>query len=185
MSTILKAARYAAAKHGDQKRKFSGDPYVLHPMRVAGRIAMEPWTTEAHVAAAWLHDVLEDCAVTVDEIRSEFDDQVAALVDALTNRSKATGLPRAERKAIDRDRLRLVPWPVKAIKLADRADNLREMDRAPGGFLRVYAAESRALLEVLRDAHVPSLVAELETALERVQARLNGRPPTGSQGHAT
>jgi (p)ppGpp synthase/HD superfamily hydrolase len=159
---VLAAARYAEAAHRGQWRKHSGQPYIVHPMRVAGRITLEAWADEADVAAAWLHDTMEDCGVTEEDLRRKFPARTVELVKALTSPSKGSAEPREARKRQDREHLRGAAWQARAIKLADRADNLRDLlpvDHAE--FERTYLGESVLLLEVLRGLPVEtSLVAE-------------------------
>ena len=74
--------------HCEQKRK-TGEPYIIHPIAVA-TIAAEELELDANtVCAAFLHDVVEDTAYTLDNIRERFGDDVAFLVDAVTKRKKA------------------------------------------------------------------------------------------------
>src|SRR5262245_19705840 len=97
-------------------------------MRVAERVATIPDATDEIVAAAWLHDVVEDCGITTGEIESEFSPIVANLVRELTNPSKARReLSRADRKQIDRDHLAGVSRWATIIKLVDRIDNVAGM----------------------------------------------------------
>lgn len=149
MSLILRAAALAVRAHEGQKRKYNGRPYVTHPARVAGRVGLLPEATEEMVAAAYLHDVLEDTLVTKHEIELETNVQVGYYVDWMTNKSKGLNLPRAERKAMDRKRLREAPFEIKQIKLIDRIDNLSEMTRAKDDFKKLYAEESILLAEAI------------------------------------
>lgn len=151
MSLIIKAAQFAAKCHEGQFRKFTNRPYITHPIRVAGRVATHSIATDELVAAAFLHDVVEDCGVTLDYLAAEFGPVVASHVQHLTNTSKATELPRAERKRIDRERIALISHECKIVKLIDRIDNLGEIDRSTA-FATLYAVESRQLLDVLRGA---------------------------------
>jgi (p)ppGpp synthase/HD superfamily hydrolase len=149
MNLILKAAALAVRAHEGQRRKYNNRPYVTHPARVAGRVGLLPDVTEEMVAAAYLHDVLEDTMVTREEIERETSPQVGYYVDWMTNKSKGLSLPRAERKAMDRKRLAEAPPQVKQIKLLDRIDNLTEMAGANDDFKKVYAQESLLLAETL------------------------------------
>ena len=72
MNVIIKAAQFARKAHGGQKRKFSNEPYIHHPARVAARAMLLPETTEALVCAAWLHDVVEDCGVSLQTLTEVF-----------------------------------------------------------------------------------------------------------------
>jgi guanosine-3',5'-bis(diphosphate) 3'-pyrophosphohydrolase len=150
MSLILKAAALALRAHEGQKRKYSGLPYITHPARVAGRVGILPGVTEELVAAAYLHDVLEDVpAITREMIEAETNAQVGFYVDCMTNRSKDSGLPRAQRKAMDRDHLSKIPDEVKQIKALDRIDNLLDCMEAPKDFKKLYSQESLLLADVL------------------------------------
>lgn len=173
MNIILRAAGLARVAHNGQKRKYNGRPYVEHPARVASRTALHPEANEDMVAAAFLHDVLEDTSVTAETILKETNAQVYDLVDWMTNRSKITHptANRAERKRIDRERLANAPREAKIIKLLDRIDNLREMDGADPGFGRLYGQESLLLVEALKDGD-PHLAAELR----EIAARMAGSP---------
>ena len=165
MSLILRAARFAKKRHEGQTRA-NGPPYIQHPARVAGRTTLLPDATEEMVAAAWLHDVIEDCDVYLAEIENEFGLYVASLVNELTNTSKGTGLNREGRKKQDRERLATVSHEAKLIKLLDRIDNLGELNGKPSGFAKQYAKESELLVQVVEDAS-HELVEELRTLVIR------------------
>lgn len=171
MSLILKAARYADAAHHDQKRKWNGRDYIEHPMRVAGRVTLLPHSEEAIIAAAWLHDVMEDCGVTPEIMHDEwpFPSTTVDLVKELTNPSKGLKLSREERKKMDREHLyHGSPW-AKKIKLVDRIDNIRDMSGAESGWKHKYAEETMLLLSSLLDTRDPinkSLYLELCREIE-------------------
>lgn len=161
METMQQKAREFAEKaHAGQLRKYTGVPYMTHPIRVAERVAELPDATQEMVAAAYLHDVVEDCGVTLQEIEVAFGFEVARIVDGLTNKTKGMTASRAERKRLDRLHLARQPKAVKLIKLIDRIDNLREMGGADDGFKTKYADESRLLAEVVGDAD-PALKTQL------------------------
>ena len=95
MTIIERAELFATAAHGatGQKRKYTDEPYVIHLREVALLVA-EHGGDDAMIAAAWLHDVVEDTAITLDEITAHFGEDVASLVFALTDVSRprtATG----------------------------------------------------------------------------------------------
>lgn len=165
MSMILNAAGLARAAHRGQFRKYTGDEYIVHPARVAGRIATLEGTTEEMVAAAFLHDAIEDTKVTYKDIVLEINKKTADLVQAVTNPSKGSTLPRAERKRMDRKHLEDAPREAKVIKLVDRIDNLRDLSGSASDFKILYARESLLLLEVIREAHT-TLAHELKKLAE-------------------
>jgi (p)ppGpp synthase/HD superfamily hydrolase len=173
MSLILKAAQFAAHAHKGQKRKYNKDPYIYHPSRVAARTAILPGATDEMVAAAFLHDVLEDTPVTAEELEREFGEAVYRLVFELTNPSKGSKLLRAERKKLDVDHLKKVSTQAKKIKLLDRLDNVRELSISKDReFALLYAQESRALLDAVADA-APDLAGELKRAINRLEEHLS------------
>jgi (p)ppGpp synthase/HD superfamily hydrolase len=157
MNLIIKAAEFAKHAHEGQVRKYTGRPYVEHPMRVAGEVSMIDGATEQMVAAAWMHDVIEDCAPELrGAMKLLFPQSVCNLVQELTNPSKDhPELKRAERKAMDRNHLASVSDEAKIIKLVDRIDNLREMTGAEPDFLLLYSRESRMLADALRTDKAP------------------------------
>lgn len=167
MSKIIKAAQFAADCHNMQRRKYNGKPYITHPCRVAGRFATHPLASEDGVCAAYLHDVVEDCGVTLDEIQERFGVVVRLLVNDLTNPSKGSKEPRAIRKQIDREHAAKISDTAKIIKLIDRIDNLNEIDPADK-FAKLYCDESAALLEVIGGAD-EQLAKELADAITAVQ----------------
>ena len=167
MTLILRAARFASMVHKGQARKYTNRPFIEHPMRVAMRHAAQLVATEDGVAAAWLHDTQEDCGVSGEQLRALFGEDVALLVDWLTNPSKGSNLPRAERKAIDRQHAKDAPVEVKVIKLIDRIDNLGEIDAADD-FTALYCQESTLLVDAIGDAD-QALKSELFELIKHVE----------------
>lgn len=155
---LIEAAKELAKRaHQGQKRKYTGTDYFEHPRRVAERVAELDGTPEM-IAAAYLHDVLEDTQVTDQEILDATNLDVLRLVAELTNR-RAKAI-RIVRKRLDNDRLSGVSPAAKFIKLIDRIDNLREMEGAPENFKRLYAEETFELVKAVGDAS-ESLKSEL------------------------
>lgn len=161
--TIENAQRLATLAHEGQTRKYNGEPYITHPIRVAHLVAisegLEHLDRNKMVQAAFLHDVLEDCPhITEDMIVEATNRQVLDLVKELTNPSKGSKLPRAERKAIDREHLQHVSVEAKILKLIDRYDDLTEMvsdiqtSEDAKRFGKLYAKESELLLFAIHDA---------------------------------
>lgn len=164
MNVILNAARFAAKLHEGQTRKYNGRPYIEHPNRIAGRVANRMDSSEEMVAAAFLHDTLEDCDVNAAQIATVCNFTVARIVSELTNPSKGSRAPRAERKQMDREHIAKASQEARVIKLLDRIDNLNEMVGCDPQFAVKYAEESRLLLKALRRTD-ESLEDELAQAI--------------------
>ena len=127
MNLLHDAYGFAALAHKDQLRK-SGEPYISHPVAVARIVAEELELGANPVMAAFLHDVVEDCPYTIDDIRERFGDDVAFLVGVVTKQKKAKY---DQSKQVDNFRqiLSSVQYDVRAIlvKLADRLHNMRTL----------------------------------------------------------
>lgn len=174
---VNQARRFAIAAHEgiNQRRKYSGAPYWVHPQAVAGRVA-EVSSDHTMVAAAWLHDVLEDTPVTAPELRASFGDRVTSLVIDLTNVSSYSDGNRATRKRIDREHTARAQADAKTIKLADIIDNVTEIVDNDPGFARIYLVEKAMQIEVLRDGD-PRLFAQAQHLIAEGLARLGIRYP--------
>ncbi len=137
LNLLRRAYALAAKAHAGQKRK-SGEDYIQHPVAVAGILAELGMDAET-LAAALLHDVVEDTGVTLEDIRAEFGDSIAALVDGVTKLRMVTALPRTEalrdrEKAESLRKMFLAminDVRVVIIKLADRLHNMRTLDALP------------------------------------------------------
>jgi (p)ppGpp synthase/HD superfamily hydrolase len=105
--------------------------------------------TESQVAAAWLHDVVEDTGVTIEVIRAEFGDEIATLVGWLTDVSRPEQGNRAVRKAIDRAHTAAAPGAAQTVKLADLISNTRSIVAHDAKFAETYLSEKRELLKVM------------------------------------
>ena len=140
---------FAAKAHEGQTRKFSGEPYIGHPVRVA-LMATEHGLGHTRIAAALLHDVVEDCDVSLDEITERFGRYVAASIWALTNYEARNGGPddsmnRADRKAADRVWLAKQDPGDKSLKIIDGIDNILDRPSADS-FMTVILEELRLLV---------------------------------------
>lgn len=154
MSLISHAHAFCIGAHCavGQKRKYTGEDYYHHPMEVSQLImtCADDWTEEM-IAAALLHDVLEDTQVPLSVIEHQFGPIVASYVEQLTDVSKPEDGNRAQRKAIDRAHTALASPKAKTIKLADLISNTRSIVARDPDFATVYLAEKRLLLDVLTE----------------------------------
>ena len=119
---VQKAIFFATQAHAGQTRKYTGEPYVNHPIEVM-RLVSEVNDDPEVLAAAILHDVVEDTPATITNIRIGFNARVAALVDDLTDVSKPEDGNRATRKELDRQHTAKASPDAKTIKLAELISN--------------------------------------------------------------
>lgn len=147
LNKVKNALRIATEAHSGVTRKYSTEPYVNHVIRVAFEVA-RLGLGDTLVAAALLHDTLEDTDLSPDVIVEHCGENVLSIVQQLTNPShlpENAGKRRWERKQIDRDHLKQVSLEAKIIKLCDRIDNLRDVGTGPRDFQILYANESEFL----------------------------------------
>ncbi|MBO5563745.1 MAG: bifunctional (p)ppGpp synthetase/guanosine-3',5'-bis(diphosphate) 3'-pyrophosphohydrolase [Bacteroidales bacterium] len=126
-----RAAVFAVRAHAGTERRGKGFPYVIHPMEAASIVATMTSDQEL-LAAAVLHDVVEDTSVTVDEIRDAFGGRVAALVAAESDRVIPEMIEHESwfvRKQEAIDRLGVAPLDVKMVALGDKLSNMRAIAR--------------------------------------------------------
>jgi (p)ppGpp synthase/HD superfamily hydrolase len=142
------AIRLAVKAHHGQVRKYTEEPYIVHPLKVANLVSKVPHSPEM-IAAALLHDVVEDTEVTFDDINNLFGLEVTKLVWMVTDQSRPGDGNRATRKEIDRKHLAKANPTAKTIKLADIIDNSKDIIKYDPKFAAVYVKEARALMEVL------------------------------------
>ena len=157
------AYRYAKKAHGTQTRKYTGEPYINHPIEVARIVASVTNDCEV-ICAAFLHDVIEDTEVTFENIQSVgFGFHIARMVREVSDISRLVDGNRAVRKAIDLSHLAKASAGGQTIKLADLIHNTESICRYDLGFARTYMREKRALLKVLTkgNAELHKRAAEL------------------------
>jgi (p)ppGpp synthase/HD superfamily hydrolase len=147
---IERARVFATAAHAavGQVRKYTFEPYIVHPAEVA-KIVRDAGGSEAMIAAAWLHDTVEDTGVTIETIRAEFGTEVAELVGWLTDVSRPEHGNRAHRKALDRAHSAAAPAEAQTVKLADLIANTRSIMAHDEAFAKTYLEEKRLLLAVM------------------------------------
>jgi len=153
VTDLIKRARdYATNAHQriDQRRKYNNQPYHVHLEAVAKLVTSVTDDAEM-IAAAWLHDTVEDTPATLGDIETEFGVSVAELVEELTDISKPSDGNRAHRKTADRQHSAQASARAKTVKLADLIDNCRDITKHDQRFARVYLTEMAALLEVLHE----------------------------------
>lgn len=177
---LVKAAAFAAHKHRDQRRKVDDIPYVNHPLAVARTLAEEGSVDDAvTLAAAMLHDTVEDTATTREELAREFGEAVAAVVMEVTDDKTLTKLERKRQQVVHAAHLSA---RARLVKLADKLDNLRDLVRRPppswgGERVRGYFCWADAVVAAIGEvngglwrAMQAVLATELEVGGRRVRA---------------
>ena len=130
LALLLKALAFAAHKHRDQRRKDAeASPYINHPIALADVLVNEGGVTDAPViAAALLHDTVEDTDTRPQELAEAFGPRIAGIVAEVTD-DKA--LPKAERKRLQVEHAASISREAKLVKLADKICNVRDVADDP------------------------------------------------------
>ncbi len=171
--TLTESARqFAIAAHDSiqHRRKYTDEPYHVHLERVAAIVATVT-NDEAIIAAAWLHDVLEDvtpknAAVNAEVIKQQFGERVLRLVLEVTDVSKPEDGNRAKRKEMDRLHLLQASPDGMTVKLADMIDNMIDISKHDPHFAKVFRREAKLTL--------PGLQAGNEVLFKRLKELLFG-----------
>ncbi len=132
LAFLFRALEFAARKHRDQRRKGEGAaPYINHPIAVTAVVAGTGGVDDpVTLAAAVLHDTVEDTETTLEELESEFGVEVRDVVDEVTDDKD---LAKAERKRLQIEHTPSASRRAKEIKLADKICNIRDLVHAPPG----------------------------------------------------
>jgi (p)ppGpp synthase/HD superfamily hydrolase len=169
---VARAYAFAEAAHGDQTRRVTGEPYIVHPAEVAKIVESTPEATPTMLAAALLHDVLEDTSVTEAELRQEFGDEVTDLVVELTKPAKRKEyMPRAARVQNETNRLASASKEAQTIKVADIISNVSTIVEVDPEFAKIYLPEKKEQLAVLMKAP-HQLLIQADNVMHGVTDRL-------------
>ena len=167
---INDALMLAITAHGSQRRKYTGEPYVFHPIGVS-KIVESVYHTPEMVAAALLHDVVEDTWVTLAQIEEQFGPVVAEYVHYSSEISSKADGNRAFRKKMDADHYALGPSASQTIKVADLIHNSETIIKYDQKFFHgAFKHEKKYMLDVLKKAD-PALVLKARTILEEAWER--------------
>jgi guanosine-3',5'-bis(diphosphate) 3'-pyrophosphohydrolase len=177
MEQVLeKVKSFVDQAHGEQMRKYTPDRYIVHPVRVME--LCRQYTDDISVlAAALLHDVLEDTPVKEEEIRTFLSGlmnerqtaKTVKLVKELTDEFIKTNYPhlnRRARKAQEVERLSKTSADAQTIKYADIIDNAREIVSHDASFAKVFVRECDALLRNMKKGN-PELYARAQETLQK------------------
>ena len=167
MGSIEKARVFAHAAHKaiGHKRKYTGACYTAHLEEVA-RLVKDAGGTDAMIAAAWLHDVVEDTDIVQADIETWFDAEIAELVFWLTDVSRPQDGNRAHRKAMDWAHLVQSSAAAQAIKTCDLISNARDICTHDKNFGRVFVGEKIALMEAMTKVPTDLRIAANTTIAE-------------------
>lgn len=187
---LEQALRVASAAHGQQRRRGSDVPYFSHSAAVALILARAGFTSDALLAAAVLHDVIEDTHVTVAQLAGQFPDEVVEMVVALSETKTGDDgqlRPWEDRKAEHLEQIARAPRAARAIALADKLHNLTTMwldlaagtldwsaFRAPPDRLLRYHSRAIEAAAAADEALAP-LAEACRAAWERLYDTVNGR----------
>jgi len=150
--------------HDGQTRNYTGEPYVEHPMEVARIVRDTVGLDYDMIAAAMMHDILEDTDHPLSEVEKHGGMVAATFVEWLSNKEYPEATTRKERKALIAAHLAKAPNEVKTIKLADISHNTPTIIIHDPKFAKVYVAENKLLLKSLKGGH-PALYAKVEKIL--------------------
>lgn len=166
LELVKKAHEFAKVAHAGVKRMGTGEPYVEHPERVAATLA-ELGFPEPVLAAAYLHDVVEDAGVSSEELTKEFGPEVAALVAEVTNPvlPKEPG-NRAWRKSKEVEHLAKTSYYGASLKLADIIDNSANVAKVNPEFAKTYLPVLATKVAVLGHGH-PWLVSKAKSNITK------------------
>ena len=167
ISLIFKALEFASLKHRDQRRKdANASPYINHPIALASVLTREGGVVdEVVLAAAILHDTLEDTQTTPAELREHFGEQIASVVEEVTDDKN---LLKAERKRLQIEHAASISREAKLVKLADKICNVRDVaDHPPAKWdlvrRREYFEWAKTVVDRMRGTH-PGLERRFDEA---------------------
>jgi GTP diphosphokinase / guanosine-3',5'-bis(diphosphate) 3'-diphosphatase len=184
LSIVLRALDYAARRHTRQRRK-GGEkaPYINHPIRVAYYLGTLAGIDDPHIlAAAVLHDTVEDTEATIEELRNEFGAEVAKIVAEVTDDKS---LEKHTRKELQVEHAPGASWAAAQLKIADKLCNVEDIATAPPpGWsldrLTEYLAWSERVVTRLPDPH-PALMEAYRRALAEAREGLEADASGGSR----
>ena len=177
VSLVIRAAAFAAHKHREQRRKdVDATPYINHPLSLA-RVLVEEGDVHDPVvlAAAILHDTIEDTRTTEEELIEQFGKEVAAIVAEVTDNKNLSG---ATRKELQVEHAPTLSARAKLVKLADKISNVRDIGGPngpvdwPSARKREYFAWAVRVVTAMGSVH-PVLEAKFAEAVARGEAVVN------------
>lgn len=184
---VLRAFHFAVEAHATQTRKYTGEPYIYHPIAVAD-ILHKAFENDSPppfiIAAALLHDVVEDCGVTFTTLRRDFGDEVAVAVMHLTDLISHDQGNRETRKLLEAVRIGNAPLYAQLIKLADLVSNTESITEHDKDFAVVYLKEKAIILDYIAKSWNGSATALMSEEAVALFQRAEGfiSPAINSEG---
>lgn len=161
---ILHAAEFSIRAHEKQHRKYTGEPYVVHPASVAKILAADG-ASPILIQAGYLHDTVEDTRTLPSDIEREFGRDVLRLVMQVTKITRPDETDRVLKASRNHAHYAQASPEGQTLKLADRLDNLRTVVARSGSFAKLYMLETRDLLTRLPNGS-PRLYAEVKRIVD-------------------
>ncbi|HQM96869.1 MAG TPA: HD domain-containing protein [Clostridia bacterium] len=164
---VRKARDFAEKKHQGQTRR-DGTPYFAHPTRVADNIKKYKQSEElpSLIAAAFMHDTIEDGNATVLEIKELFGDLVADLVHELTS-DEEEKIKMGKTPYLVKKMLKMSDWAL-VIKLADRLDNVSDLETQTDEFKKKYKLETETIIDsLLRDRRLTNTQKKIINQIQK------------------
>lgn len=162
---LARIKSFVREAHDEQKRKFTDEPYAVHPLRVGDRI-LEDQEDERLASTGYLHDVLEDTSQGPESIRNVANDQVLTIVQRLTHDPDYDHKVRAIAHSLEDYR------DARLVKLYDRLDNVQDLEHASEEFTERYVRETGELLNWFENSGTndreENLIGRIQTSLSRV-----------------
>lgn len=172
---VRKAQDFAKEKHKGQIRKFEQKPYYIHPKRVAHILYQFKISRNINklIAAAYLHDIVEDTDTTLEEIRENFGDLVASIVDEITTDKTESQLI-GKKEYLANKMLKMSSYAL-TLKLADRIDNVNKIQWTPDSFKNKYIEETYYIIEKIKKRRLTNaqkeMINEIENHLNDITAK--------------
>ncbi|MBI4148642.1 bifunctional (p)ppGpp synthetase/guanosine-3',5'-bis(diphosphate) 3'-pyrophosphohydrolase [Candidatus Woesearchaeota archaeon] len=162
-----KARQIATTAHNGQYRHDGTTPYITHPEAVVGLLKSIGVTDDDILSAAWLHDTIEDCGLTVETLECELNPNIARIVQALTR-----NIERQEYK----DRIRTADYAVQIVKLADVVHNCATLHAGlPPKTIQNKVDDCKALYFELAKRIAPTFYTALQESLKPWQTMPEAR----------
>jgi len=176
MELLEKAYRLMLRAHGQQVRKTDGSPYIIHPLKVAKKLARQNFSDEV-ISAAMVHDVLEDTKVSAEELKQELGNKILQIILPL---SEDKSLDWEERKEKYIEDVKNSSDETKAVSIADKIHNLEDLlsthqNMGPGIWNKFNRPKDkkiwfeREMLKAFRKSWNHPMISEYENLLKQVE----------------